>query len=261
LTSETKQALDWEEPAATKIPAEIRHRMQFYRVRHRIYTGLLAFVVVAGLPVVGVPLLRHRLGDRVQILRLAITGGYSKMVTATVGENHEPFPGEYEHAAPHRNYPQLPAYLNTIMNPPSVGQVYPPRAERKPPRAAPQTEAAVEARTQPAEQQPVQQAQPAQEPEESQNAEPVYRQGKLEQEVYDVLLKSDANVAGLVQGKNPSYHFKSWDVAKREEDLYWVRIVFTRLPGNIDTECIWQVQLMSKQVMPLSSGAKSLPRS
>ena len=259
MTSETKHIMDPEEPAATKIPAEIRYRMQFYRIRHRIYTGILAFVVVAGLPVVGVPSLRHRLGDRVHVLRLAITGGYSKMVTARVGENHEPFPAEYEHAAPHRNYPQLPAYLNSIMNPPSVGQVYPPRAERKP-RAAPEIQATVEARPKQTEQQPAEQAQPAQQAEEPQNAEPVYRQGKIEQEVYDVLLKADASVAALAQGKNPSFRFKSWDVAKREEDLYWVRIVLTQVPANTDMECIWQVQFMSKQVMPLNYNARSLPR-
>ena len=261
MTVETKQTLEPEEPAPTTIPAAIRQRMQFYRVRHRIYTGLLVFVVAAGLPVIGVPFLRHRLGDRAQVLKLAITGGYTRMVTARVGENREPFPAEYEHAVPHRNYPQLPAYLNSILNPPSVGQVSPPRAERKS-KAARETQTGVETTPQQAEQPPVQQIQQAQQTDvPPQDAEPVYRQGRIEQEVYDVLLKTDASVAALVQGKNPSLHFKSWDVAKREEDLYWVRIIFTQMPANTDMECIWQVQLMSKQVMPLNYNARSLPRS
>jgi hypothetical protein len=257
VSVETKETPESEGLASPAIPAAIRERMQFYRIRHKIYTGLLLFVVVAGLPVVGVPFLRHRLGDRVQVLKLAITGGYSIMVTAKVGENREPFPQEYEHAVPHRNYPQLPAYLNSILSPSNVSQVYAPLPARKS-KAAPEPQAAAEITPKQTEQQ-IQQAQQTDVP--AQDAEPVYRQGKIEQEVYDVLLKSDASVAGLVQDKNPSFRFKTWDVAKREEDLYWVRIIFTQMPAKTDMECIWQVQLMSKQVMPLNFNARSLPRS
>lgn len=260
MSVEIKETLEPESQALTTIPTAIRERMQFYRIRHRVYTGLLVFVVVAGLPVVGVPFLRHRLGDRVQVLKLAIAGGYSRMVTAKVGANREPFPAEYERPVPHRNYPQLPAYLNSILSPSDAGQVYAPRPTRKP-KAAPEAQTAAEMTEKQTEQQ-TQQAQQAQQTDvPAQDAEPVYRQGKIEQEVYDVLLKSDASVAGLVQDKNPSFRFKSWDVAKREEDLYWVRIIFAQMPAKTDMECIWQVQLMSKQVMPLNFNAKSLPRS
>ena len=261
MSGETKESLEPESQTSTMIPTAARERIHFYRVRHRVYTGFLIFVVIAGLPVVAVPLLRHRLGDRVQVLRLAIVGGYSRMVTAKVGENTAPFPPEYDHAIPHRNYPQLPSYMNSILTPPDVSQVSPPRTPKKP-KAVPEAKAAAETTEKLTEQQTEQHAQAAQQAETpAQDAEPVYQQGRIEQEIYDVLLKSDASVAALVQDKNPSYRFKSWDVAKREEDLYWVRIIFTQVPAKTDLECIWQVQLMSKQVMPLNFNARSLPRS
>ena len=261
MSVDPKETLRPEDQAWPMIPEVTRERMHFYRVRHRVYTGLLIFVVVAGVPVIGVPLLRHRLGDRVQILRLAIVGGYSRMVTAKVGENNGAFPAEYDHAVPHRNYPQLPAYMNSILSPPDVSQAIPPRSIKKP-KAVAEARAAVETTEKQTEQPTEQQPQAAQQAEvPAQDAEPVYRQGRIEQEIYDVLLKSDANVANLAQDKNPSFRFKSWDVAKREEDLYWVRIIFTQMPAKTDLECIWQVQLMSKQVMPLNFNARSLPRS
>lgn len=246
------------------VPAAILRRMRFYRVRHRVYTGLLVFVVAAGLPVVGLPSLRHRLTDRIRALRVAMAGGYAQTVALDVGENSEPFPAEYEHRAARPNYPQLPAYMNTISGQPvNVGRVY-PAPEKKRARAAETQSAQVatpESKTQP-QPQLAQQEQPAQQLDAvSEDAEPVYRQGKLEQEVYDVLLKADANLVGLIQGSNASLRFKSWDVAQRADDLYWVRVTFSQMPAKTDMECIWQVQLLSKQVMPLNFNAKSLPRS
>jgi hypothetical protein len=237
----------------------VEKKLQFFRVRNRVYTALLAFVVIAGLPVLGVPLLRHRLTERVETLRIAVAGGLTKSVTAKVGENQEPFPSEYEHPVAKPNYPQLPAYLNSVMKqsqPYDVGQVYPPKPSRK--LKIPAGEPAA-AETAPAQAAAPAQAEPSQET-QSEDAQPVYRQGKMEQEVYDLLLKSDASLASLVQGSNPSYKLKSWDVAKRQEDLYWVRVTFTQMPAQTDMECIWQVQLMSKQVLPLNYNAKSLPR-
>jgi hypothetical protein len=252
-TAETKPASSDEFSPAT------RQRLRFYRVRNRIYSGLLVFVAIAGLPVIAVPVLRHRLADRVHVLRAAISGGYRQVLTARVGENNIPFPSEYERPMPHRNYPQLPPSITgaSPQQPIDVGQVYPQRAPKKGTRAAaePQAPATADA-TQP---KPAQEAQA--EETAAEDAAPVYKQGKMEQEVYDILLKTDEHIAGLVQGKNATLHFKSWDVAKRQEDLYWVRIIFTQMPAKTDLECIWQVQAMSKQIMPLNYNARSLPKS
>jgi hypothetical protein len=237
----------------------VRQRLRFYRVRNRVYTALLVLVVFAGLPVIAVPVLRHRLADRVHVLRAAMSGDYRRTATARIGENNAPFPTEYEHPVVHRNYPQLPASITGAQSQPiNVGQVYP---ERPAPKAGkpgsgkaipiPPSAGAVESK-------PAQEAQPEEAPAE--DALPVYKQGKMEQEIYDILLKGDANVAALVQGKSPSLQFKSWDVAKRQEDLYWVRILFSQLPEKTELECIWQIQPMSKQVMPLNYNARSLPK-
>jgi hypothetical protein len=257
---ESKEAIApaTEDPVA--VSAKRSERMRFYRVRHRAYTVLLVFVVAAGLPVIGVPFLRHRLADRVQGLRTALAGNYSQSVIAQVGENQQPFPEEYEHPAPDPHYPILPPSFSQPRTY-DVGQIYPapvPRKARK--MAVPSTsgDAVADQQPQPAAPSATDQAADAA---PAADADPVYRRGKLEQEVYDVLVKSDPSVTALVQNGNSAVRFKSWDVAKRQEDTYWVRLTFTQKSDNSDIEAIWQVQLMSKQVTPLSSYAKSLPKS
>jgi hypothetical protein len=256
------------ESKRSNVPVKIQNRLSFYRVRHRIYVGLLVFVVLAGLPVIGVPFLRHRVSERVQLLRTAISGDYTKLVTLKPGENSQPFPSEYEQPVAKANIPEIPAYILDPNQPVTAGKIYlAPKKERK---IEPASQVPFESRrilrpVPPSQAQPEQTVQdqnqetnPSEEARES--AEPNYKQGRLEQEVYDVLLKSDNNLVGLIQGANNSLRFKSWDVAKRAEDLYWVRILFTQLPAGTDMECIWQVQLMAKQVMPLNYNARALPR-
>lgn len=259
MISDFREAAETKPATAEELSPAARQRVRFYRVRNRIYSGLLLFVVIGGLPVIAVPVWRHRLADRVHVLRAAISGGYRQALTVKIGENTAPFPSEYERPVAHRNYPKLPPSITgaTLEQPINVGQVYPQRPPRKGSRAA--TEPAAQAAANAPEIKPAQEAQPEETPAE--DATPVYKQGRMEQEVYDILLKTDANIAGLVQGKNPALHFKSWDVAKRQEDLYWVRIVFTQLPAKTELECIWQVQAMSKQIMPLNYNARSLPKS
>ncbi len=79
----------------------------------------------------------------------------------------------------------------------------------------------------------------------------------MEQQAYDLLLKSNPTVAGMVQGSNPSLHFKSWDAANRGEDTYWVRLKF-QSNGNPEEEYIWQVKIQANQVTPLSFNARSI---
>ena len=80
-------------------PSITRGPTEFYDKRGRIYTGLLVFVVVVGLPVVTVPALRNRLAARVHGLRSAISGEIEP-VRVQVGGNTEPFPSEYEKPLP-----------------------------------------------------------------------------------------------------------------------------------------------------------------
>jgi hypothetical protein len=79
----------------------------------------------------------------------------------------------------------------------------------------------------------------------------------VEQEAYDLLLQVNSTVAGLVRGADPAMRFMNWAAAKMEEDLYYVRLTFMRNGG--EALYIWQVRLLSKQVVPLNFNARSLP--
>ncbi len=88
----------------------------------------------------------------------------------------------------------------------------------------------------------------------------MYGQGKIEQEAYDVLIKSSETVAGMVQGKDPSLRFKGWAAARTDEDNFLVRVTFTQTADKSDVPYIWQVKLVSKQVTPLNYYARSVPK-
>jgi hypothetical protein len=92
---------------------------------------------------------------------------------------------------------------------------------------------------------------------QSQEPQLKYQKGKEEQDAYDLLLKSNATVAGMVQGSNPSLKFKSWDAAIRGDDTYWVRLKF-QSEENPDEEYIWVVKPQAKEVTPLSHNARSI---
>jgi hypothetical protein len=240
------------------VAAEVsgRQASRFYSVRQRIYGGLLIFVVAAGLPIVGVPALRHRLSDRAIALKTAF-GNDIRPVTAKVGENREPFPAEYERPEPVALLPpQLPPLERVFTMKPGGGYV--PQAASTPrPRARAREE------TPRVEIQPPAAASAEQtEPDKTASAsapsdEPKYQKGKIEQDAYDLLIKSNPTVAGMVQGSNPALHFKSWDAAGRGDDVYWVRLKF-QSDGSPDVEYIWQVKIQSNQVTPLNYNARIL---
>ncbi len=224
---------------------------RFYKTRRRVYGALLLFVVIAGLPIVAVPSLRMRLAERVQVLRTAFSGRQSP-VMLQVGANHEPLPPEYVNPQPVVPLvAQLPKPTGVFSTP--QGGYIPPRAsarttaktantESAPPPASTETSGT-------SEQTDI--SQPAGE------AEPKYQQGATEQEAYNLLIKSNATVAGMVKGNNPSLQFKSWDAAARGDDVYWVRLKF-QSAGQPDIEYIWQVKIKANQVTPLSYNARSL---
>jgi hypothetical protein len=224
---------------------------RFYRVRLRVYGGLLLFVIAAGTPMATMPALRNRLGTRIHALKTAFTGEKSPVIVR-VSENQEPFPAEYERPSP----PPV-AQILKIPAAPIIRSV--PKREEAPAHSAPRRTLRI-----PPVGEPLPSADKGEESDEQSESvpakdienQPKYQQGTIEQEAYD-LLKSNPAIAGLVQGSNPSLQFLSWDAASRGEDLYWVRLKF-RLEGKTDVEYIWQVQLRSKRITPLNYNARTL---
>ena len=225
---------------------------RFYKTRRRVYGSLLFLVIAAGLPMATVPALRHRLMTRMHALKTAYAGDTSP-VMAQAGENHEPFPAEYERPSP-------PSVAHVLKMPTAPIIYGAPNKEEAPARSAPRRTLRIP---------PVGEPLPSADKgeasdEQSESAaaidsenQPKYRQGTIEREAYDMLLKSNPAIAGLAQGNNPSLQFLSWDAAGRGEDVYWVRLKF-RSEGKSDIEYIWQVQLQSKGITPLNYNARTL---
>ncbi|NWG13510.1 MAG: hypothetical protein HXY20_08260 [Acidobacteria bacterium] len=207
-------------------------RSRYARIMYRLYMGLLLFVVVAGIPILGIPSLRHRLQQRAEILRAALLARSqaSPPVVARIGENAEPFPKEYE--IPLQTWFQTPGTVQFR------APVFRAGAETEVPASAEGQAAVAET--------------------ENDAAAVDFRQGAAEQEAYDLVLKSSELLAGMVQGRDPSLRFVRWAAARRDEDTYWVDITFTRSADGTEARYIWQVNVASKKVMPLSSLARAL---
>jgi hypothetical protein len=225
---------------------------RFYSTRRRVYGGLLIFVVAAMVPLASVPSLRNRFVTRIHELKVSFSGETSPVVVQA-GENQEPFPAEYERPAP----PSVAQMFKIPAEP--VTRDAPAREETQA-RSAPRRTLRIPKVGEP--------SQPADGGEESGERgesaatgatedQPKYRQGIMEQEAYDLLLKSNSAVAELVHGSNPSLKFLLWDAAGRGDDFYWVRLKF-RQEGKPDAEYIWQVQLQAKRIVPLNYNARSL---
>jgi hypothetical protein len=208
------------------------------RFRFRFYLGLLVFVVVVGLPIIGVPALRHRLSSRVEALREAARPNQGPVaVLARVGENAGEFPKEYE-------IPVLPRAAAAPYFIPSPDRVY-GAGSTGPVTIRPQ--------------EPIRQSDSTGQDAPAE-AEPVFGQGKLEQEAYELLVKSSETVAGMVQGRDPALRFKQWAAARTDDDTYLVRIIFSQTAEKTDVPYIWQVKVTSKQISPLNYYARSIPR-
>jgi len=228
---------------------------RFFRRRRQISLGLLIFVVGVGLPLIGVSPLRRRLSTRVMALKSAMAGDI-KPATLDVGANHEPFPAEYQNPVPPaQSLPEFPQFKSRVLDTKSPGvsaqSLIPPSVRRAskagkieflPPPVNKSAESTEQTDSQTA---------------SSAEPELKYEKGKAEQDAYELLLKSNATVAGMVEGRNPALKFKSWDAANRGEDTYWVRLKFESA-GNPDQEYIWVVKLQSNEVTPLSHNARSI---
>ncbi len=211
---------------------------RYHALLYRVYFGLLLFVVVAGLPVIGIRSLRHRLATRITILREAWWGtGRSAVppIVAKVGENAEPLPKEYE----------IP--LQTWGKGPGTFEIQTPVF-----RAGGQAGSAQEA--------PNARTEEAPEQSESGTGEAplTYQQGDTERKAYEIVLKSSESIAGLVQGKDPSLRFVKWAAARRDDDTYWVDLTLKSGSNGAEAHYIWQVALSSGRVTPLSALARAL---
>jgi hypothetical protein len=164
-------------------------------------------------------------------------------VWAKVGENRHPFPAEFERPVVTRS-PLIPA--------PVPGMIDLSHKVYRPPGTVPELESASSA------------------PAESQSStetgiiddtvQPEFKQGKIEQEAYDILLRSNETIAGMVKGSTPSLRFKLWSAAKRSADSFLVDLVFTQVPENKEVHYIWEVKLTSREVKPESYNARALAK-
>ena len=235
------------------------------RKRHRIYMGMLIFVVLAGLPMIGIPSLRYRLRTRIQGLRAAYAGmpAAQAPAAATVGESREPFPRAYQHQAP------LPAYLPEVA----------PRAPRTPLRITPGGEAApasqAAGKPQAAAPRPARASGTGSEPKlivpssatataepaaADAGSEPQFRKGKSEQEAYDLLAHANQTLAGMVQGSDPTLKFQDWSAAAMGENSYYVMVTFVQTADQVVRKYIWNVKVATKEVVPLSAYAMSISK-
>ncbi len=214
-----------------------------FRIQYRFYMGVLLFVVVVGLPIIAFPALRARLSNRVRTLREAL-GPLSIKPTpawAKVGENRYPFPKELER--PVIVQPQHSGMIDMTQ------MVY--RAGR---------EGAVPASPRSGGSEQIG-ASSDERGSTTGQAAPEFRQGKVEQEAYDLLLKANETVVEMVKGNDSSLRFKSWAAAKAEGDTYLVDLVFIQSTDNVEAHYTWKVDLATKKITPESRYARTLPRS
>ncbi len=238
---------------------------RFYLLRYRYYSAVMVFIVGTGLLVTGVPSVRHRFTARLNQLRDAARGYTGPpTVEAQVGQNPEPFPAQYEKpivipqkpSVPlitfNQGVPQIvPQQSQSAAKPRELSQPKARRTLRIPTTVSGREEAEPTAQT----------TQPAQQPAETDaNLEPDFRQGEVEREAYNLVLQKYMTVSGMVTGNNPALQFRNWGAAKREEDTYWVRLVFLQASDKTEVSYIWEVKVGAKQVTPLNYNARSLPK-
>jgi hypothetical protein len=220
------------------------------RMRGRIYKGLLLFIILAGLPTIAIPKLHNRLNDRIRLLRTAWIQNELTSIAQT-GANANPFPREYERpAAQNGDETQLPGIANFVFKPKApVSEGSPFKVIKVlPNQSQPKSPAIANYKT--TEMGRVSAEDPA-------NSIPQYRQGKNEKEAYDLVLKLNKILAAMVQGGNPSLRLKTWGAAWHGEDSYLVRVIFLN-QEKMEIEYIWQVNLASGAISPLSHNARSI---
>jgi hypothetical protein len=225
-----------------------------------VYLGLLIFVLVAGLPMVGLPSLRSQLRTRVRTLRAAITGepllqAPSKVI---VGENQEPFPKEYERAQAQERPSYLPKIDTQARSPyriiiggqegnlPAKETAAPAPKGRLviPPVSVPSGGATNAGESQAG----------------AASTDSRYRKGKSEQEAYDLLLSANTTLAGMVKGSDPALKFQDWAAADMGQDSYYVMLTFIQTLDDVVRKYIWNVKVATKEIVPLSAYAREITK-
>lgn len=234
---------DKETPATAKRGKE----RPLYSVRERIYWGLFLFVIVAGLAMGGVAQLRERLLSRYYMLKTAAFGEI-KPAVAQVGANMEPLPPEFQRPTPPKQL-TLPV--------PERDKIYVMTPNRQTASQNASNKARLEVAPPPSGEGEGIEAQSTGSSEEKANDGLQYRQGKIEQTAYDLVLQSNKAVAEMVKGGNPSLQYKSWDATDRGSNIYWVRLKFLS-KENTESDFIWQVNLEEKKVTPLNYNARTI---
>lgn len=203
---------------------------------------VLLFVVGVGLPILGIPRWRHRLSLRVHTLYEALGPVSFKpaLAWAKVGENRYPFPAEFEKPLVPR--PQYSGVINMS------DRVFTAGADTSSEKASQQGVSK-------GSQEDLRDADAA-----GDRVEPEFRQGNIEKEALDLLLKSRETIAGLVRGNNPSLRFKTWAAAKMDQGEFWVDLTFVQAFDNAEIHYIWKVNLLSKEISPLSHSARALSK-
>ena len=232
--------------------ASPRNPAGFDSTRLRVYTGLLLFIVIAGLLLVSIPSLRRRLSTRSHELIAAISGE-TKPAGVQIGSIKEPQPELFKVPIPSVPHPfTLPQALKSFN---FGGSQKPapsaPAMARKPVLSYEPIHLSPTRKDAPEFSENVDKTAP-----NAEESEVIFKQGKSEQEAYDILLQKSSAVAGLVHGSDPSIKFIAWDAANRQDDVYLVRLKFTN--EGVESIYIWQIKLQLKEVTPLSSNAKSI---
>lgn len=209
------------------------------RRRRRATWVLLVTVVALGLPIVGIPSLRLRARNRMQVLRAALTAPLpaSEPVRLEVGASPQPYPAEYFKAA---KPPEWARIVGMSAQPVRIA----PGAEVR--AAAPATAGATEGT-------PPERAEP-------QAGEPVFGRGAAEQQAYELVLESNPLLTSMISGSDATLRFKEWAAARVDEGAMLVRITFVHVPDGSERDYIWRVKLPNKETFPVNFYARSLPK-
>lgn len=217
--------------------------------RAKFHLSLLFFILIVGTTILGVAVLRQRLIHRTAALYTAIVGNRGP-VTAEIGDDQAPYPEEYkrpEHSFPNAGQTLPNDWMFTV---PSGNTDQESGSETG--LITPQVE---EELTEPAT------AHAEDKSEDTNSASAVsgleYSTGEAALNAYVLLLETYPKVAEMVEDGNPALHFQSWGGVQRDDNMYWVRLIFKTDEG-LEVEYIWQVNMQSKQVLPLSHNARTI---
>jgi hypothetical protein len=192
---------------------------------------LLLFICLFGLPIIGISSLRQKLQHRVRLLAEAMFDDTYRgtPLEIAVGEGG-PFPKEYEREI----IPRLS----------SSDVVYMPEVVYQP----------VETGSQ----EIIDMTMTEIEESESEDEGPRYGQGEQERAAYELLFKSNAKVAALIEGGEEGLSFQTWAAAPMEDGTYWVKLTFNKAADGLDAQYIWKVDLTTQKIVPLNFNARGI---